>query len=65
MKTKSESTALHAPARRGRGKPQSSAMRVEVVKPHDGINKGEILVKSRETAAMMIAKGFYKEVSEE
>ena len=65
MKVKNESTTTRAPVRRGRSKPQTSVMRVEVLRSHDGINKGDILVKSRETAAMMIAKGFYKEVSEE
>lgn len=40
-------------------------MRVEVIRAHDGINKGEILIKSRATAEMMIAKGFYKKALEE
>lgn len=66
MKVKNEAATTRAPAGRGRSASKKNAtMRVEVVKSHDGITKGEILVKSRATAEMMIAKGFYKEVVEE
>ena len=65
MKTKDEAATTRAPVRRSRSAPESQVMRVEVIKAHDGINKGEILIKSRATAEMMIAKGFYKKTSEE
>lgn len=65
MKAKDEAAMTRAPVRRGRRALKANVLRVEVIRAHDGINKGEILIKSRATAEMMIAKGFYKEAPEE
>lgn len=65
MKERDETATTRAPAGRGRGAIKSKTMRVEVVKAHDGIEKGEILVRTRATAEMMIAKGFYKEIQDD
>lgn len=64
MRGKKGTTTPRAPVGDGRGTLKSSTMRIEVIKAHDGIKKGEILVKSKETAKKMIEKGFYKEVFE-
>ena len=65
MKAKDEAAMTRAPDRRGRRALKANVLRVEVIRAHDGINKGEILIKSRATAEMMIAKGFYKKALEE
>ena len=65
MKAKDEAAMTRAPLGAVVAPLKANVLRVEVIRAHDGINKGEILIKSRATAEMMIAKGFYKKALEE